>query len=108
MIRRVKRVGTGLMFALFGFVSLIVADKVGQLLCAHLGDCRRASDACPIDVCEGDVRLNLLRIAVWMGPAVVFGTSVFMFGGQQRPLTAWLTLLATLVVAHAVIMIAAR
>jgi hypothetical protein len=107
MIRRAKRVGAGLVFALLGFISLVVADKVGQLLCARLFSCGRAS-ACPIDVCEGDARLNALRLAVWVGPAVVFGTSAFVFGGRQRPLAAWVVLLVALVVAHALIMTAAR
>jgi hypothetical protein len=107
MIHRVKRFGAVLLFALFGFVSLLVADKVGQLLCAHLFGCGRAS-ACPIDVCEGDARLNALRLAVWVGPAVVFGASAFVFAGRQRPLAAWAVLLATLMAAHAVIMAAAR
>jgi hypothetical protein len=107
MIQRVKRLGAGLVFALFGFVSLVVADKVGELLCAHLFACRRAS-ACPIDVCEGDARLNALRLAVWVGPAVVFGASAFVFAGRPRPLAAWMALLATLVVAHVLVMTAAR
>jgi hypothetical protein len=103
----IKRVGLSLVFGLLGFVSLVVADTVSQLLCAYLSGCSRAS-ACPIDVCEGDARLNALRLAVWVGPAVVFGASAFVFAGRQRPLAAWLVLLAALVVAHALVMTAAR
>lgn len=107
MIRRVKRVGAGLVFALLGFVSLAIADQVDQWLCARIGGCGRLSD-CPIDVCAGDARLTALRIAVWVGPAIVFGTCAFSFGGRQRSLLAWLVLLTVLVVAHAMVMIAAR
>jgi hypothetical protein len=102
-----KRIGFSLAFGLLGFVSLVVADTVSQLLCAYLPGCGRAS-ACPIDVCEGDARLNALRLAVWVGPAVVFGASAFVFAGRQRPLAAWLVLLTALVVAHALVMTAAR
>jgi hypothetical protein len=103
----IKRIGFSLVFGLLGFVSLVVADTVCQLLCAYLSGCGRAR-ACAIDVCEGDARLNALRLAVWVGPAVVFGASAFVFAGRQRPLAAWLVLLAALVVAHALVMTAAR
>lgn len=107
MIRRIKRIGVGMAFALLGFVSLAVADQVGLWLCAHLIGCGHVS-ACPIDVCDGDARLNMLRLLVWFGPAFVFGASAFIFGGRQRSIAAWLLLLAVLVLAHAMIMAAAR
>lgn len=107
MIPPVKRVAAGLVFALLGFVSLIVADQVGQWLCAHVIGCAQMG-SCPIDVCDADARLNMLRILVWFGPAVVFGSSAFLFGGRQRSLAAWLALLTALVVAHALIMTVAR
>lgn len=106
MIRKGRRVGAVVLFALLGFVSLVVVDTVRQLLCAYLAGCGRAI-ACPIDVCEGDVRLNALRLAVWVGPVVVFGSSAFVFAGRRRPLGAWLMLLAALMVAHALVMTAA-
>lgn len=73
---------------------------MSQLLCAHLFGCSRKS-ACPINVCEGDARLSALRLAVCGGPAVVFEVCAFVLAGRQRPLVAWLLLLAALVVAHA-------
>jgi hypothetical protein len=84
-----------------------VADKVSQLLCTRLFGCGRAS-ACPIGVCEGDARLNALRLTVWVGLAIVFGTSAFVFGRRHRPPTAWLVLLATLMIVHALAMTAVR
>lgn len=107
MIQSAKRLSLVLLFAVFGFVSLVLADNVSQLLCRHLFVCVHAS-ACPIDVCEGDARLNAMRLAVWVGPAIVFGTSAFMFGGRHRSLAAWLVLLTALMIAHAVVMTAAR
>jgi hypothetical protein len=107
MIRGGRRAGAVVLFALFGFVSLVVADTVSQLLCAYPASCGRAI-ACPIDVCEGDARLNALRLAVWVGPVVVFGASAFVFAGQRRPLAAWLVLLAGLMGAHALVMTATR
>lgn len=107
MIRRITRVTPVLIFGMLGLISLVVADKVNQCLCAHIINCTQAAVPCPIDVCAGDARLNMLRMAVWCGPTVVFGVSAFLFGRRSRPLHAWLALLATLVVAHAVIMAAA-
>jgi len=107
MIRSAKRLSVVLLFAVLGFVSLVVADNVSQLLCTQLFGCGRAS-ACPIDVCEGGARLNALRLAVWVGPAIVFGSSAFVFGGRRRSLAAWLILLAALMMAHALVMTAAR
>jgi hypothetical protein len=106
VIRLVKRVAAGLLFAPLGFVSLVMADRLGQWLCAHVVGCRQAVNPCPIDVCAGDARLNMLRVVVWIGPAVVFGTSAFLFSGRQRPLGAWLVLLTALVIAHTLIMTA--
>lgn len=63
---------------------------------------------CPIDVCGGDARLDTLRLAVWVGPVVVFGVIAFAFGGRRQSLPAWLGLLAALVVAHSVITAALR
>lgn len=105
MTSRVKRGGAVLVFALMGFVSLVVADRAGRILCAH-GIACAAPGNCALDVCEGDARLNMLRIAIWFGPAIVFGSSAFFFGGRRRPLAAWMMLLVGLMVSHAMIMVA--
>lgn len=107
MIRRVKRLAIGLVFALLGFASLVVTDLASQWLCARLLTCAAALN-CPIDVCEGDARLTILRLAVWVGPAIVFGVSAFVFSGRERSLPAWLGLLTALVAAHTLIMVASR
>lgn len=95
-----------LIFALLGLVSLAVSDQVDQWLCAHVIQCARHGD-CPIDICIGDWKLNMLRTAIWIGPPVIFGASGFVFGGRQRSMGAWLLLLTTLVISHALIMIIA-
>jgi peptidoglycan/LPS O-acetylase OafA/YrhL len=101
----IRRTGASLIFALLGFVSLVVADQARQWLCAHLlGGCVQTAGSCPIDVCVPDTRQSVLRIAVYFGPAVVFGVSAFLFGRRPRRVHAWLALLAGLVVAHALIM----
>lgn len=107
MIRRVKRLVAGLTFAGLGFVSLVVADLASQWLCARIFSCETALN-CPIDVCEGDAQLTIARLAVWIGPAIVFGTSAIAFSGRRRSLPAWLGLLAALMAAHALIMAAFR
>ena len=107
MIHQAKRLAIGMVFALLGVASLVVADVVSQWLCARVFVCAAALN-CPIDVCAGDERLNVQRLAVWVGPAVVFGASAFAFGGRRRSLPAWLGLLAALVIAHPLMMVAAR
>jgi len=107
MIHQANRLAIGMVFALLGVASLLVADVVSQWLCARFFVCV-AAIYCPIDVCEGDERLNILRLAVWLGPSVVFAASAFVFGGRRRSLPAWLGLLAVLVVAHSLIMVASR
>ncbi|WP_208280506.1 hypothetical protein [Massilia oculi] len=107
MIRQANRLAIGIAFALVGAASLVVADAVSQWLCVRIFSCA-AAGYCPIDVCEGDARLDTLRLAVWVGPAVVFGVIAFAFGGRRRSLPAWLGLLAALVVAHSLIIAAFR
>lgn len=107
MIRRVTRLVAGLTFAVMGFVSLVVADVASQWLCTRVFACDAALN-CPIDVCEGDARLTFLRLAVWLGPAIVFGASAIAFSGRRRSLPAWLGLLAALMAAHSLIMAAFR
>ena len=103
-----RRFGPPLLFALFGFVSLVVADSRREWLCLHLlNGCVEASGSCPIDVCIPNARQSLLRIGVYFGPAVVFGMSAFLFARRPRPVQAWLALLAGLVVLHAFVMTAA-
>lgn len=107
MIRQVRRLAIGMAFALLGFASLVMADLASQWLCARLLTCA-AEAHCPIDVCEGDARQTMLRLAVWGGPAIVFGGSAFVFSSRRRSLTAWLGLLVALVAAHSLIMVATR
>jgi len=107
MIRRVKRLVIGVVFAPLGFASIVVADLVSQWLCARFLSCAGALN-CPIDVCEGDASLNMLRLAIWLSPPVVFGVSALAFSGRPRSLPAWLGLLAALVIAHSLIMVASR
>lgn len=103
----VKRLATVIVFSLLGLISLVIGDVVSQWLCARLFACGAAIE-CPIDVCEGDVHLTVLRLAVWIGPAVVFGISAFLFSGRRRSRYAWMGLLASLMVAHSLIMVASR
>jgi len=107
VIRQANRLAITMVFALLGGASLVVADVVSQWLCARVFACA-AGAYCPIDVCEGDARLDLLRLAVWIGPAVVFGASAFAFSGRRRSLPAWLGLLTALVVVRSLIMVAFR
>lgn len=105
MIRQANRLAIGMVFALLGGASLVVADVLSEWLCARVFACA-ATAYCPIDVCEGDARLDMLRLGVWIGPAVVFGVSAFAFGGRRRSLLAWMGLLTALVVVHCLIMVA--
>lgn len=107
MISLGKRLAVGMLFALLGFFSLVMSDVVSQWLCARLFVCATAS-YCPIDVCEGDARLDMLRLAIWVGPSIVFGVSALAFSGRRRSLPAWLGLLAVLAIVHPLIMVAAR
>ena len=103
----IRRLAASMLFALLGLVSLLIADVASQWLCARLITCPKAIN-CPIDVCEGDAHLNIMRLAIWIGPSIVFGISALAFSGQRRSLPAWLGLLAALVVAHSLIMTASR
>lgn len=107
MISRSTRLAVGIAFALLGAASLVMADLVSGWLCERVFSCA-SPFYCPIDVCEGDARSDTLRLAVWVGPVVVFGVIAFAFGGRRRSLSAWLGLLAALVVAHSLIMVAFR
>lgn len=90
---------------MLGLPSLLVADLVSQWLCARLFACAKPLN-CPIDLCYGDARLNMLRLAIWAGPPIVFGCSALAFSARRRPFLAWLSLLAALVTAHSLIMVA--
>ena len=102
-----KRLAVGMAFALLGVAGLGVADMVSQWLCARVFACAASSYA-PIDACEGDARLDMLRFAVWVGPAAAFGAGAFLFGGRRRSLPAWLGFLIALVAAHPSIMAGIR
>jgi hypothetical protein len=104
----IRRAFPALVFALLGFVSLVVAVQVTTWLCSHILDnCIQAAAPCPIDVCEPDTRQYIIRIAVYFGPAIVFGGSAFLFSHRPRRIHAWLLLLAALVAVHVLVMTAA-
>ncbi|AYB63567.1 hypothetical protein C2124_20740 (plasmid) [Ralstonia solanacearum] len=94
------------MFAVFGFLSLLVADGVHAWLCAHIAHfCRPHAGPCPgIDTCSQGVWASALLGAIYLGPAVVFAVSAFLFSARRRPLLAWVALLVGLTVLHALIM----
>ncbi|MDB0544215.1 hypothetical protein LBW62_23485 [Ralstonia solanacearum] len=102
----IRRVGIALLFAVFGFLSLLVADAVHTWLCAHIANfCRPPTGPCPgIDTCSQGVWGSALLGVIYLGPAVVFATSAFLFNARRRPLLAWAALLVGLTVLHALIM----
>lgn len=103
-----RRAGIALMFALLGFVSLLLVDDLLTWLCAHVsGVCRPYSGPCPgIDVCTPDALKSVLLTFIYFGPAVAFATIGFLFSRRPRPWSSWLALPSVLFAAHAVVMFA--
>lgn len=52
MTHQAIRLAIGMVFALLGVASLVVAEVVSQWLCARFFACA-ADSYCPIDVCGG-------------------------------------------------------
>ncbi|CBJ40212.1 membrane protein of unknown function (plasmid) [Ralstonia solanacearum CMR15] len=94
------------MFAVFGLLSLLVADSVHTWLCAHIANfCRPYTGPCPgIDTCWQGVWESALLGAIYLGPAVAFAAAAFLFSARRRSLRAWTVLLVGLTVLHALIM----
>lgn len=103
-----RRVGIALVFALLGFVSLLLVDDLLTWLCAHVpGLCGRYSGQCPgIDVCTPDALKSVLLACVYFGPAVAFAATALLFSRRPRTWLAWLALPFVLFAAHAVVMFA--
>jgi hypothetical protein len=100
-----KRIGIAALFVLFGFLSLGVADALYKLACSHFGFCTTYSGSCPgIDVCIPRGWDHVRLVAIYVGPAIIFGITGFIFSRQPRAVLMWVALLAGLVVAHSAVM----
>lgn len=100
----IKRISATLLFGLFGFPSLLLADRAREWLCLHIaGACRVPDHVCPIDVCTPDTAKSIALAGFYFGPAIVFAISAALFSRRRHPLVAWLVLLAALMTAHSVI-----
>jgi hypothetical protein len=98
----VRRLYAAALFALLGFVSLLLGGLLITWACEHFGGvCSRTGSACPIDNCTPHGLHNLALGAFYFGPAIAFALAAFIFGRRPRAAPAWLLLGVCLVVLHA-------
>lgn len=104
MIRRVIIVFA---FALLGFASLLVANFTYTWTCQHFTNfCKIYAGPCPgIDTCKPEALLNLVLVAVYFGPPILFGIVGFVFSRRPRSGLDWTGLILGLIALHSVIMI---
>lgn len=101
-----RRLFIAFAFVLLGFASLLVANFSYTWTCQHFVNfCKVYTGPCPgIDTCKPDSLLNLVLVAVYFGPSILFGIFGFIFSSRQRSALAWIGLIAGLVVLHSLIM----
>jgi hypothetical protein len=102
----IRRAGWTLVFVFLGFASLPLVDDLHHWLCTHIaGFCRRYAGPCPgLDFCSTELFKGALIIAIYLGPALAFGLSAFVFSRRSRPVLSWLFLSVSLITAHALVM----
>lgn len=106
----IRRLGAAILFAILGFASfLIVVNSLLEWVCGRFKSyCPINTGQCPgIDVCIESFWHAAFVFAVWLGPALVFATTAFIFSKRRRPFGAWITLAIGLAVAHSMVMLLA-
>ena len=103
----IRRAFTTFLFVLLGFASLPVLDATYAWTCNQFpGFCRAYTGPCPgIDTCSRGFWESMAIIAIYLGPAVVFGATGFVLSQRSRGPLFWLATGLGFVCAHSMLMI---